>query len=67
MIPDRVTLAIACAIAAVPLLSVSPSVQQALGVVYAIHALRQHRRDLLSQRQHRAGRTAHDLIRRRSE
>jgi hypothetical protein len=67
MIPDRITLLIACAIAAAPLLQLSPSVQQALGVVYSVHALRAYRRDLAAQRQHRARRTADDLIRRRSE
>jgi len=44
MIPDRITLLIACAIAAVPIMSLSPMVQQALGVVYTVHALRAHRR-----------------------
>ena len=51
MIPDRLTLLIACAIAAVPLLQLSPSFQQALGVVYAVHAIRSCRRDLRQQRQ----------------
>ena len=46
MIPDRITLLIACAIAAVPIARLSPAWQQALGVVYTIHALRAHRRDL---------------------
>ena len=50
MIPDRTTLLLACAIAAVPILSLSPSVQQALGVVYAVHAWRAHRRDLARHR-----------------
>ena len=50
MIPDRVTLLIACAIAAVPLLQLSPSFQQALGVVYSVHAIRSCRRDLRRQR-----------------
>ena len=42
MIPDRITLLIACAIAAVPIMSLSPMVQQALGVAYTLHALRAH-------------------------
>jgi hypothetical protein len=53
MIPDRITLVIACAIAAVPLFSLSPSVQQALGVVYTVHALRAHRRELARLRRFR--------------
>ena len=44
MIPDRMTLLIACAIAAVPMLSLSPSLQQVLGIVYTVHALHGHRR-----------------------
>ena len=54
MIPDRITLLIACAIAAAPLFQLSPSVQQALGVVYSVHALRAHRRELAAQRRQRA-------------
>jgi len=46
MMPDRITLIIACAIAAMPLARISPSWQQALGVVYTLHALRSHRRDM---------------------
>jgi len=46
MIPDRITLLIACAIAAVPIVRLSPAWQQAFGVVYSIHALRAHRRAL---------------------
>ncbi|HZP48806.1 MAG TPA: hypothetical protein VFB07_09745 [Vicinamibacterales bacterium] len=50
MMPDRLTLLIACAIAAVPLVSAPASVQQALGVVYTLHALRQHRREIAWRR-----------------
>lgn len=55
MIPDRITLLIACAIAAVPMFSLSPSVQQALGVVYTVHALRTHRQELARARRLRTG------------
>lgn len=46
MMPDRTTLLLACAIAAMSVTRLSPAIHEALGVVYALHALRSHRRDL---------------------
>ena len=46
MIPDRISLLLACMIAAMSIARLSPSWQQALGVVYSVHALRTHRRAL---------------------
>ena len=46
MIPDRISLLIACMIATMTIARLSPSWQQGLGVVYTLHALRAHRRDL---------------------
>ena len=50
MIPDRTSLLIACAIAMMSIVRLSPSWQQALGVVYSLHALAAHRRDLRALR-----------------
>lgn len=46
MMPDRTTLLIACAIAATSLARLSPAIHEMLGFLYAVHALRSHRRDL---------------------
>ncbi len=46
MIPDRITLLIACAIAATPIAHLSPAIREALGLLYSVHVIRSHRRDL---------------------
>ena len=46
MMLDRTTLLLACVIAATSLARFSPAIHEALGFVYAVHALRSHRRDL---------------------
>jgi len=46
MIPDRITLVIACAIAATSAAQLSPAIRDLLGFLYSVHVLRSHRREL---------------------
>lgn len=49
MIPDRVTLTLACAVATAGLVR-TPMIQQALGFAYAVHVLRSYRRTIAGHR-----------------